>query len=262
MSEQLPVKRTVVSMRDYARAVIRAWHLLFNDLPAKDSLAVLWGQYMVETGGAACWNWNVGNVKHVEGDGKNWHELRDVLEYVTTTEADLLILHNQAKLSTHADHIRAAPHGKVAVLFNPPHPATRFVAYASLDEAMMTHLAFLAKRFSAAWEEVERGNPNEFAHALKAGRDGKEGTWDDYFTASAEVYAQGIGYHFKNFMNSVVFDEELGVVLARMNVPTIPPGGIPDDTPTRPYDIGNFEVVHQVVDTLAPLRDGDDPDKA
>ena len=76
MSEiQVPLERTPVSMQRYADACRAAWiPELGGDAPYL-SVAVLWGQYMVETGGSACWNWNIGNVKRIVGDGNPFHVL-------------------------------------------------------------------------------------------------------------------------------------------------------------------------------------------
>ena len=38
-----------------------------------DALAVLWAQYALETGrGKSCFNGNLGNIKRVDGDGRDW----------------------------------------------------------------------------------------------------------------------------------------------------------------------------------------------
>jgi hypothetical protein len=58
----VPTIRTPVSISEYARAVVRAWPVVESGVPSEAAVAVLHAQYMAETGGRACWNWNIGNV--------------------------------------------------------------------------------------------------------------------------------------------------------------------------------------------------------
>ena len=194
----VPVKRTAVTMPDYVRAVVRNWFKVGAGIPSEPSIAVLWAQYMIETGGSACWNYNVGNVKHVKGDGHNYHMLHGVWEGVTQAAANQLIGSGQATLDTNANHIKAVGANRVSVVFQPPHPATWFRAFASLDEAMAEHLVFLSKRFSKAWSAVLEGDFVGFANLLKAAR---------YFTASAEAYAAGMRAPFNALNVSTTYEE-------------------------------------------------------
>jgi hypothetical protein len=253
MTEQVvPVTRTVVSMRDYARAVLRSWHLVAPGmLPKKQAVAVLWAQYMIETGGAACWNWNIGNVKHVLGDGYDYHMLKGTWEGVDKAMADALIAKGLATLDTNKDHIKAvAP--RTAVVFQPPHPATWFRAYKSLDEAMHHHLVLLAKkRYASAWPHVVDGDFRSFAHALRA---------RGYFTATAEAYARGMAGHYDQFMQSTVYENERDALDEIREAPTEP------SPSRRPPVIQDFAIVHPTLEF--PERkydldsDPDDPDDA
>lgn len=251
MSEQnVPVTRTVVSMRDYARAVLRAWHLVApGSLPLKRSIAVLWAQYMIETGGAACWNWNVGNVKHVPGDGYDYHMLKGTWEGVDKVIADALIAKGLAMLDTNESHKKAvAP--RVCVVFQPPHPATWFRAYPSLDEAMTHHLTLLAKRrYASAWPHVIDGDFRAFAQALKN---------RGYYTATAAAYANGMAGHYDAFMQSTVYENERDALEMIRDAPTEP------SPSRRAPQIQDFAIVHPAIDF--PVRvydfDDDEPDPA
>lgn len=194
----VPVKRTAVTMADYVRACVRNWFKVGSGIPLEQSIAVLWSQYMIETGGSACWNYNIGNVKHVKGDGHNYHMLNGVWEGVSQAAANQLIASGQAKLDTNANHIKAVGANRVSVVFQPPHPATWFRAFGSLDEAMAEHLIFLAKRFSKAWKAVLEGDFVGFANLLKAA---------GYFTASAEAYAAGMRNPFNALVASTTYEE-------------------------------------------------------
>jgi len=245
MAEQnVPVTRTVVSMRDYARAVLRGWHTVGQGLPKKQSIAVLWAQYMIETGGAACWNWNIGNVKHVPGDGYDYHMLKGTWEGVDKAVADALIAKGLAALDTNPSHVKAvAP--RVCVVFQPPHPATWFRAYPNLDAAMLSHLTLLAKkRYASAWPHVLDGDYRAFATALRA---------RGYFTATAEAYAKGMSGHYDSFVQSSVYEDERDALELIREAPTEPS---PSRRPPVIEDLGDFRKVY----TPPPLRGQEDDD--
>jgi len=93
-------------------------------------------------------------------------------------------------------------------------PGRRFRAYASLDSAMTSHLAFLrSKRYAPSWPHVEAGNPDGFARALK-----KQG----YYTASADDYARIMVSAFASWMRSSAFDDAMAEVVVASEAETQP----------------------------------------
>jgi hypothetical protein len=198
---QVPLVRTVVPAKLYAGAMMRAWRADYHQLPTQPQVGVLWAQYMVETGGSACWCWNIGNVKHVNGDGYDWFDLPGTWEIVNGKRVVL-------------------PEG---------HPGRRFRAFPSLDVAMVDHLAFLKRRFSSCWPKVIAGDSPGFVHALKAGRDGVEGTGDDYFTAPVKAYVDLHGHYFKQWTRMSAFEEaekEYLAILEKETEPAPPDGPV------------------------------------
>lgn len=192
MSQRDPA-RTTPTLEAYVGAVVRAW----TDVApcTREACAVLWAQYMIETGGRSCWNWNIGNVK-ASDISRPWHALRGVWEGVSAAEAARLVAAGEAVLDANAAHQRAvAP--RTAVVFEPPHPATRFRSFDSLDEAMGEHLALLRRRFSRGWPGVLAGDVVAFARGLRA---------QGYFTASAEAYAAGMRAPFDAALASGAFE--------------------------------------------------------
>lgn len=176
--------RTPIDMRTYARAVARAWRASIGGLPTKGQVGVLWAQYGVETGAgpkAACWCWNIGNVKHVPGDGFDYYMLPNTSERIN---------------------------GKL-VYFQPPSPVTWFRAFPDLDTAMREHFALLRGKYARCWEGVELEDVGVFARKLKEGPDGKEDTRDDYYTATSQSYAALMRTHFKAWMESDAFERAL-----------------------------------------------------
>jgi len=192
VSQREPV-RTTPTLEAYVGAVVRAWPE--GEPCSAGACAVLWAQYMIETGGRACWGWNIGNVK-ASDISRPWHALRGVWEGVSAAEASRLVAAGEAVYDASTAHQRAvAP--RVAVVFEPPHPATRFRSFDSLDEAMGEHLALLRRRFARGWPGVLAGDVVAFARGLRA---------QGYFTASAEAYAAGMRAPFAAAMASDAFD--------------------------------------------------------
>jgi hypothetical protein len=226
MSEELvPTKKTPVTMQGYARGLARAWRLLFGAYPTKGQAGVLWAQYGVETGaGPWCWNFNIGNEKHVAGDGFDYVMLVNVKEIVSG----------------------------VAKYFQPPHPATWFRAFDSLDASMVDHLKFLhGKRYAAAWEGVELENCGIFARLLKAG---------GYFTADANDYAAGMRAHFDRWMKATAFEDALLELVGEQERETVPE--VEDPPSSAPTTIANVETVHPAVPMGRPWEDEDSPPSA
>jgi hypothetical protein len=234
---QVPLKRTPISMAEYARGLVRAWQKDLRVVPTKQAAGVLWAQYMIETGGAACWNWNIGNVKVTAGQvdaGVDWHDLPGTWEIIA---------------------------GKRVVLPD-GHPGRRFRAFASLDEAMAHHLGFLRnKRYAVAWPAVEAGDVMQFARLLKSA---------GYFTASAEDYGTGMGGHFRAWMASQSYENAVAALLVELDAPTLPVMHDEDDgegTPTktvpqmRPPPFERVTVIHPAIEFQPKVYNLDeDPD--
>ena len=67
----VPTIKTSFTVFDFTKAFIAAWYKLYGVYPNKKSIAVIYGQWGVETGvGQFCWNWNIGNSKVVDIPGK------------------------------------------------------------------------------------------------------------------------------------------------------------------------------------------------
>lgn len=207
--QQVPVTRTVVTLRDYVRAVMKSWHLVDQGPCTKGACAVLWAQHMIETGGAACWNFNIGNIKHVKGDGYDYHCLNGVWEGVAPVTAGNLIAAGRAVADPSPDHAKAVGKDKVSVIFPPPQPESRFRAFKSLDDGMADHLKTLARRFAPAWMWVIAGDYRQFAIALKH---------RGYYTASADAYSAGMRRPYEEAMASAAWDD----VRETMEAETLP----------------------------------------
>lgn len=188
--DAVPLTRTTFTRAEFARALLRAWRVLWSLYPTKAAAGVVWAQYALETGrGAACWNANLGNVKVTED------QARAGVPYTMLPNTWEII-------------------GGKRVVFQPPHPATWFRAFETLDEGMLHHLRFLAEtRYRPAWGLVEAGDPDGFARRLRA---------LGYYTAPADDYARGLRGLHAEWMRADDYDAELGALLRAADAPTKP----------------------------------------
>ena len=193
--KNVAVVRTTFTLKDYCRAVLRAWKALCGVFPTKEAVGCLWAQYALETGkGEFCWNSNIGNVKYTPGH--DYMMLRGTWEILS---------------------------GK-RVVFEPPHRATWFNAYASLDDAMGEHLRLLKSgRYASSWSAIEAGQPGEFAVRLKM---------RGYYTAPVEDYAKGLRAHHQDFMRQRGFDDAMTELLDAAGAPTLPEMQNPASSPS------------------------------
>lgn len=215
---EVPVVQTIPTALAFAGAVIVDWVADMSSedkplsYPPKEAVAVLYAQYMMETGGLNCYGWNIGNVKHVTGDGYDYQCLHGVWEGVSQAEADQLVASGQAVVDPNLGH-QSSCSPKVSVVFNPPHPATRFRVYSSLADAMRSHFILMSKgRYASCWPFVIAGDVNGFAQAIHD---------HGYMTASAQAYAHGMAAPFAHFMASKEYDKALAMATPQDQNPTL-----------------------------------------
>lgn len=136
---------------------------------SRAGVLVLLSQYCLETGaGRSMHRWNLGNFKHVKGDGRAW-----------TMFACSEVLG-----------------GKVQ-WFYPPHPQTWFRAYETLAEGARDYVASMRRNFSKSWPTVVAGDIRAFGHALKLQR---------YYTADETAYTNALAQWFDTLDLTVGFD--------------------------------------------------------
>ena len=129
--------------------------LALDSAPTRASLLVLLAHWALETGFGHYTHWyNLGNAKHVAGDGQDYCQFR-CNEIIS---------------------------GKV-VWYDPPDPACSFVAFRDLDAGAAYYLVSLRGRFRIAWPFVLAGDVTGFCHALRLAR---------YYTADEAIYTSGV----------------------------------------------------------------------
>jgi hypothetical protein len=171
MPEQLTNVITPVDPAALAVELTAAWRALRAETPQRGSILLLIAHSALETGHwKSCHCWNIGNVKSVPNDGRDWTFFR----------------------------CYEVEKGKV-VWYDPPSPVTRFRAFRTLREGALDHLTFLMgrKRYAAAWEHVLEPDPKDFVRAL----------WDaGYFTADPEPVAHTVANIYAGYMRTLPFE--------------------------------------------------------
>ena len=227
----VPARRTTFTVRDYSRAVLRSWRVLCGGFPSKASVGCLWAQYAHETGrGAFCFNFNIGNVKHQPGH-------------------DYMMLRGTWEIEN----------GK-RVVYEPPHRATWFNSYPSLDEAMADHLRFLKeKRYASSWPAIVNGDPTEFAVRLKV---------RGYYTAPLADYAKALRAFHAEFMQLSAYEEAMTEILRTLEAETNPelhdvaPGSDPEEDVIHELPVAVYPDGTRIVHPRVPLaHEPPDPDE-
>lgn len=165
---------------DVYEALAIVWHRLMADEPgSRASRLVLLAHWALETGfGHGCWCWNLGNIKHVAGDGQSYCMVR----------------------------LNEVIGGQVR-WFVPPDPATWLRAYTSLEDGTQDYLCRMRAEFRAAWPAVMAGDPALFCHLLKLAR---------YYTAPESEYTAGVLRCYHQLDAAIRPDNPTDVALAAL----------------------------------------------
>ena len=188
IESEIPNLLTPCSSGEMMAALRLAWTETMGYEPAQGPLCVLLAHWALETGrGKSCHCWNIGNYKHVPGDGRDY-------TYYPCSEV---------------------LHGKV-VHFDPSNAADRptccFRAYQIAAAGCLDYLWSLRTRFSSAWPEVIRADPKAFSHALKIAH---------YYTANEAQYTAAMASLFCEFMKLPMADHPILTDDERKNFMTL-----------------------------------------
>lgn len=167
MTETLvPAVRTPCTAAQLYAALAADWQAVVGGTPTHDALVVLLAQSAFETGHwSEMWCQNIGNAKHVVGDGRDFYQIR----------------------------CNEFPGGKEE-WFDPPNPATSFRAFPTLAAGAVDYLALLHREFTSAWAAVLAGDPATFVHELKL---------HGYFTGDEATYSRNVVTNFAAFSRAI-----------------------------------------------------------
>lgn len=191
--ERLAPLRTYVTAMDVGTALMGAWGELLGDTPfILDSIYLLMAQWALETGrGKACWNYNLGNAKSIEGDNRSftYYACNEILPSKAARAHAAAAKPRTDAPGPNADITKED--GTTAIIwFYPDHPYARFRAFRTLEDGAYDYLTLLYRRFPKAWPAICQGDPIAFCAMLKAQR---------YFTADLEPYTKGVASLFREY---------------------------------------------------------------
>lgn len=158
--QQVPKQQTQITESQMSQAIIRAFTELEGKPPTKDQVALLIAQNNLETGHRKyMWNWNVGNISHVPGDGFDyWQGMDWLYDYFPDSSG---VTQRQKR--------------KVSKVYR---------AYPDLETGVKDYLHFLKRKSGGAiWNKILEGNPVDFSKELKK---------QNYYTADEKDYTNGI----------------------------------------------------------------------
>ena len=179
MATLVPTVRTTYKGLDLIKGFIDGWVAQFNEIPKKETIAVLYAQNALETGGTvSMWNNNIGNVKYVPSSNP------------ANDAGDYMMLNNVWEIVNGQK-----------IIYQPPSQATWFRSYPTLAAGIAQHYDFLKNhRYAQAWTAVVAGDPAQFAHLLKVA---------GYYTAPEADYVRNMNAYFNKFMRDTLYEQAI-----------------------------------------------------
>jgi len=173
MLKRVTTVRTQYTPQEMVDAFVEAWYGIFNAVPKKEQIGVIFGQWALETGmSASMYNNNIGNVKAPKNPSE---------------EVEYCVLQNVWEIIN----------GKKVIL-SPEDPGSWFRSFQTLLDGVKFHFNFLKNnRYKIAWAAVEAGNPADFSKKLRQ---------QGYYTAPEEQYTKALMSYFNKFVSSSYFD--------------------------------------------------------
>jgi len=156
---------TKFTVKELANAWATAYTCAMTVAPSKEAVVIICAQWALETGrGAACWNYNIGNIRGEAPDG-GFTVLKGAWE--------------------------VANNGSIV------YPANqKFRAYKSIDDgcADYVHVLSTQHNFAIAWRHLAGPGPTPsgYAHALKQGH---------YYTGDEAEYAKSLVSLYREYIS-------------------------------------------------------------
>ena len=184
LGQYVPPVRTQVSPLELQQALAARLTEALGHAPSDHATIALVAMSAFETGRwKSCWNYNLGNVKATESWSGNYTCLRNVREVIRGVTRWF------------------SPSGETAgkdgpvigerYTLPPGHPATRFIAFSSLDQGAAAWVEKLLKRYRAPLEALLAGaSTNDFIAGLKN---------LNYFTGDLAVYQSQVASLYREF---------------------------------------------------------------
>lgn len=195
-ARELPAKATPVTPAEVYLALKLQLETQLQHQVQRKAAVILVAQMALETGRfKSTMNWNFGGVKCVSGWKGCWQHFA-THEHWTPEE----FKENSALCQGDAAIRYVGPSkkpGKSEYLVTGHHPANKFRAFESFDDAIAHHVSFLLGRYRKAVDVALLGDPSGYVMAIhKLG----------YFTAPPEDYAHSVELMTDEYMKSLPAD--------------------------------------------------------
>lgn len=195
---ELPARATPVTPAEVYLALKLQLETQLQHPVQRKAAVILVAQMALETGRfKSTMNWNFGGVKCTDGWQGCWQHF-PTHEHWSPEE----FKENSALCKGDAAITYVGPSkkpGKGEYLVTGHHPANKFRAFTSFDDAISHHVSFLLGRYRKAVDVALLGDPSGYVMAIH--RLG-------YFTAPPETYAHGVELMTAEFMRSLPADPE------------------------------------------------------
>ena len=193
-------EKTTPSIQEFVKQSVIAWKKLFDEIPTKEQIGILYAKYALETGrGKNCFGNNIGNIKKFPNDSHKdgYQQLRGVWEIIG---------------------------GKI-VVFPPEHPQSYFRWYPTLEAGIIDYMKLVSNgRYKKAWEALLTGNPQLYAQKLKD---------CGYYTADVNEYVSGVKSIFNEVMRLDIYETVVSTIEAEKENYT------PIEWSKEPYEVPN-----------------------
>jgi hypothetical protein len=178
-AHELSDKLTRLTIPALQNALLLRWETL--GVPVlRSAIELKIAHVCVETGLKSCHNWNIGNTKHRDGNGRCWQlfECGEEIGTVTLRQVESLC---PGSVTVRANYVREGQ-AWCSIWLTPPHPWCRFEAFETLTEGIESQLGYL-RRHPQVLAALQTGDPAAYNRELRAA---------GYYTASPEVYLSGL----------------------------------------------------------------------
>jgi hypothetical protein len=188
-----PDRPTAVTYEQLARCYVWGWQQKTGAALTRTTMLILMAQWHVETGGkpeGMHW-YNLTNIK--KGKRKHAYTQFTCDEYLS--DNGVAALQNGSTPTAEYD-IPTTPdggytrngEGRIRVFFHPPNAATSFLAYGTLEDAMLDYLTLIQTRYGTAMDAAVNGDIDGFAQGLRD---------HGFYTASEASYASLLRARYK-----------------------------------------------------------------
>lgn len=171
-----PTVKTTPTQAEFFSGIIAAWFKLFNNIPNKDVVCIIYAKFGLETGyGKSAYNYNFGNIKKFPNDSHT---------------SGYMFLSNVWEIEN----------GK-KVIYQPPHPQCTFRSYNSISDGLEGYLTLISsKHYAKSWDALLTGNPIKYVTALKN---------NGYFTGDLTTYINSVSSIYNSVMKKDIYEKAL-----------------------------------------------------